>query len=52
MLGLLLVSGLLMSLLASRFNIPRIAAYAVAGILWSEDLLGGVLGLDMTEWFG
>jgi Kef-type K+ transport system membrane component KefB len=50
MLGLLLVSGLLMSLLASRLNIPRIAAYAVAGMLWSEDLLGGVLGLDMTEW--
>ena len=50
MLGLLLVSALLMSLLASRFNIPRIAAYAVAGMLWSEDLLGGVLGLDMTEW--
>lgn len=50
MLGLLLVSALLMSLLASRFNIPRIAAYAVAGLLWSEDLLGGALGLDMTEW--
>ncbi|RKZ81325.1 MAG: hypothetical protein DRQ35_00365, partial [Gammaproteobacteria bacterium] len=50
MLGLLLVTALLMSLLASRFNIPRIAAYAVAGLLWSEDLLGGALGLDMTEW--
>ncbi|MDH5591978.1 MAG: cation:proton antiporter [Gammaproteobacteria bacterium] len=50
MLGLLLVSGLLMSLLASRLNMPRIAAYAIAGLIWSEDLLGGVLALDMTEW--
>ena len=50
MLGLLLVSGLLLSLLASRINMPRIAAYALAGLIWSEDLLGGYLGLNMTEW--
>ena len=49
-LGVLLVSGLLMSLLASRLNMPRIAAYAIAGLLWSEDLLGGVVGLDITQW--
>ncbi|NOQ82216.1 MAG: hypothetical protein GQ548_06805 [Methylophaga sp.] len=50
LLGVLLVSGLLLSLLASRLNIPRIAAYAIAGLIWSEDLLGGVFGFDMTEW--
>ncbi|MCX4186257.1 cation:proton antiporter [Methylophaga sp. OBS4] len=51
-LGLLLVTGLLLSLLAARTNTPRIAAYAVAGLLWSPDLLGGWLGLDMTSWSG
>jgi len=50
MLGVLLVSGLLLSLLASRFKLPRIAAYAIAGLLWSEDLLGGVFGFEITEW--
>ncbi|NQY26495.1 MAG: cation:proton antiporter [Piscirickettsiaceae bacterium] len=49
-LGLLLVTGLLFGLLVSRINMPRIAAYALAGLIWSEDLLGGYLGLDITEW--
>lgn len=50
LLGILLVSGLLLSLLASRINLPRIAAYAIAGLIWSEDLLGGVFDFDMTQW--
>lgn len=41
-LGLLLVTGLLFSLLAARFNLPRIAFYVLAGLLWSPDLLGGL----------
>jgi len=50
MLGLLLVSGLLFGMVASKLNMPRIAAYALAGLVWSEDLLGGYLNIDMTSW--
>lgn len=49
-LGLLLVTGLLFSLIAARFNIPRIAVYALAGLLWSQDLLGGVFNLELGNW--
>jgi len=49
-LGVLLVTGLLLSLVASRFNFPRIAAYAIAGLIWSEDLLGGVFDFDIAPW--
>lgn len=50
LLGILLVTGLLLSLLASRINLPRIAAYAIAGFIWSEDLLGGVFNFNITQW--
>ncbi|WP_297811502.1 cation:proton antiporter [uncultured Methylophaga sp.] len=49
-LGLLLVTGLLFSLLAARFHLPRIAVYALAGLVWSQDLLGGVTGLQLGDW--
>ncbi|MDT8371548.1 MAG: cation:proton antiporter [Gammaproteobacteria bacterium] len=49
-LGLLLVSGLLFGLVASRLKVPRIAAYALAGLLWSQDLLGGYFGFDIASW--
>jgi len=49
-LGVLLVTGLLLSLITAKFNMPRIASYAIAGLIWSEDLLGGVTGLDISEW--
>jgi len=49
-LGVLLVTGLLLSLVASRLNLPRIAAYAIAGLIWSEDLLGGVYHFDISQW--
>lgn len=49
-LGLLLVSGLLLGLLASRLRIPRIAAYALAGLIWSQELLGGYFGFDISTW--
>jgi Kef-type K+ transport system membrane component KefB len=51
-LGLLLVTGLLFSLLAARFNLPRIAVYALAGLIWSQDLLGGVFNLQLGNWSG
>ncbi|GAB4293811.1 MAG: cation:proton antiporter [Methylophaga sp.] len=49
-LGLLLVTGLLFSLLAARFNLPRIAFYVLAGLLWSPDLLGGFFNLQLGNW--
>ena len=48
-LGLLLVTGLLFSLLAARFSLPRVAVYALAGLIWSQDLLGGVTGLSLAS---
>lgn len=52
MLGMLLVTGLLFGMLASRLRIPRIAAYALAGFIWSPGLLGDLFSLDMTSWSG
>lgn len=51
-LGLLLVTGLLFSLVAARFNLPRIAVYALAGLVWSQDLLGGAFNLQLGSWAG
>lgn len=49
-LGLLMTTGLLFSLIAAHFKLPRIALYALAGLIWSPDLLGGVLGLQPGPW--
>lgn len=49
-LGLLLLAGLLLGFVALRFGIPRVAAYVVAGVLFSEPLLGGVLGFRIGLW--
>jgi Kef-type K+ transport system membrane component KefB len=49
-LGLLMTTGLLFSLIAAHFKLPRIALYALAGLIWSPDLLGGVLGLQPGLW--
>lgn len=39
-LGLLLLSGLILGYIASCYNLPRVAAYVIAGIIFSPDLLG------------
>lgn len=49
-LGLLMTTGLLFSLIAAHFKLPRIALYALAGLIWSPDLLGGVVGLQPGLW--
>lgn len=49
-LGLLMATGLLFSLVAAHFKLPRIAIYALAGLVWSQDLLGGVFGLQLGAW--
>lgn len=45
-----MTTGLLFSLIAAHFKLPRIALYALAGLIWSPDLLGGVLGLQPGPW--
>jgi Kef-type K+ transport system membrane component KefB len=49
-LGVLLLTGLLLGLLASRFELPRVAAYVIAGMLFSPSLLGGWLGIRVGDW--
>ncbi len=41
-LGLLLLSGLLLGLVAARFGLPRVAAYVLAMLLILPDGLGGL----------
>lgn len=40
---------MLLGLVASRFGIPRVIAYLLIGILFSEGLLGGALDFDLAE---
>jgi Kef-type K+ transport system membrane component KefB len=49
-LGALLVTGLAAGLCAARFGLPRVAAYVVAGIVFSPNLLGDRLGFTVGEW--
>ena len=49
-LGLLLITGLLAGLGSERLGVPRVAAYVVTGMLFSEHLLGGVLGIAVDGW--
>lgn len=49
-LGLLLVCGLGAGLAASRVGLPRVAAYVLAGTLFSPSLLGGAFGINIAEW--
>jgi len=49
-LGLLLLSGLVAGLVASRLGLPRVAAYVLAGMVFSPRLLGGVLHVSVGPW--
>ena len=49
-LGLFLVCGLGAGLAATRVGLPRVAAYVLAGMVFSPSLLGDALGIDMGEW--
>lgn len=51
LIGGLMVAGLVAgTLTASLFNIPRVVAYILVGMLFSPDLLGGYLGLEDLRW--
>jgi Kef-type K+ transport system membrane component KefB len=49
-LGLLLLTGLVFGYIASRYNLPRVAAYVIAGMIFSPDLLGRVVWIDIGAW--
>ncbi len=48
--GILITFGFLLGLLAEKINLPRIVAYIFVGAVFSSDLLGGVVNLQMKEW--
>ena len=49
-LGILMLSGLFFGLIASRLGLPRVAAYVIAGMIFSPDLLGSTLNLKVGHW--
>jgi Kef-type K+ transport system membrane component KefB len=49
-LGIFMLSGLFFGLLASRLGLPRVAAYVIAGMIFSPDLLGNRLNIEVGPW--
>ncbi|MGK7390608.1 MAG: cation:proton antiporter [Candidatus Cyclobacteriaceae bacterium M2_1C_046] len=49
-LGILITLGFLLGILAEKVNLPRIVAYILVGAVFSPDLLGGVVNLQVKEW--
>jgi Kef-type K+ transport system membrane component KefB len=49
-LGIILVVGYFFGLIAEKFNFPRVTAYLISGVLFSEDLLGHLLNLHFNSW--
>ncbi len=49
-LGLLLLSGLIFGYVASRYNLPRVAAYVIAGMIFSPGLLGRLEWIEIGDW--
>jgi len=49
-LGLLFSGGFLLGLGAEKIGLPRIVGYIFIGILFSEDVLGGLLQLNISNW--
>ncbi len=49
-LGLLLLTGLALGYIASRYSLPRVAAYVIAGMIFSPDLLGRSGWVDIGDW--
>lgn len=49
-LGLLLLSGLIFGYIASLYNLPRVAAYVIAGMIFSPGLLGRLEWIEIGDW--
>jgi len=50
LIGMLLVLGLLAALQVSRLGLPRIVGYLLIGILFSPQILGDRIGIDLNGW--
>ena len=50
LLGIILVLGYFFGLVAERLGFPRVTSYLLAGILFSNDLLGQQLHLKIDTW--
>ncbi len=48
--GIILTSGYFFGLIAERLSFPRVSAYLLAGILFSEPLLGHIVDLKLHLW--
>lgn len=49
-LGVILVIGYFFGLIAEKFNFPRVTAYLILGVFFSEDLFGHLLNLHFNSW--
>lgn len=49
-LGLMLLTGLIFGLVFSRLGLPRVAAYVIAGIVFSRDALGRYMDIGIGSW--
>jgi Kef-type K+ transport system membrane component KefB len=48
--GIILIVGYFFGLIAERLNLPRVTAYLLSGVLFSEELLGSLLDLHFNSW--
>lgn len=49
-LGVFLVSGVSAGLVVSRLGLPRVTAYVMTGVAFSQDLLGHWMGIRLGDW--
>jgi NhaP-type Na+/H+ or K+/H+ antiporter len=50
LLGIILICGYFFGLVSERLGLPRITAYILAGVLFSNELLGQVFQIEMEFW--
>jgi len=46
----MLLTGLLFGRAFSRFGFPRVAAYILAGMVFSKDILGRYMDIGVGSW--
>ena len=50
MLGVILVSGYFFGLVAEKIDLPRVTAYLLAGVLFSDSILGHLISIQTEHW--